>query len=81
MKHYSIDEFITAPTELDPINTMVEKKISLLYDFRILKFHDSRANNVRAILCRCPNEYAMTRQLRDLLVGNITLDDWIKRGE
>jgi hypothetical protein len=82
MKHYTADEFLFNLEET-PVPKAVDKKVSLLYDFCILtkrkSLTDRRENAVRLLLGRCPDEYAMTHLLRDVLLGHCTLDELLDK--
>ena len=83
MKHYTVDEFIMNDTNTDTdINTAVDKKVSLLYDFCILRHcrgtADSREDALRAYLKRYCTETQLTRALHDVVVGNKTIDQLLK---
>lgn len=61
------------------IEDIVEEKISLLYDFCILrrgkhKAKDSREQNVREMLLTCGNEARMEIALHGIHIGDYTLN-------
>ena len=59
---------------------IVDDKIELLKDFCILrKGATKQEESVRIILSNCPNELAMERKLFNVLHGNESLKDLIKR--
>lgn len=82
MAHYTIDEFLNDTADDTNINTVVDKKVSLLYDFCVLRHRgtsaDSREAAVRAYLKRYCTEAQLTRVLHDVLVGNKTVDQLLK---
>lgn len=77
MRHYAADDFIDGVT--DTKKDLVEKKISLLQDFCILRKNDDREPLVKTVLEECSSEYEMSRILHDVLVDNITLDAMLTR--
>lgn len=81
MKHYAVDDFIGGAYvgATDTKKDLVEKKIALLHDFCLLKKNDDREPLVKAVLDKCVDEYEMSRVLRDVLVGNTTLDAMLTR--
>ena len=83
MKHYTVDEFLTNDADTD-INIAVDKKVSLLYDFCILRHcrgtADSREDAVRAYLKQYSTESQLTRALHDVIVGNKTINQLLKGG-
>lgn len=79
MKQYEVSEFIQNSTELSIIDA-VDKKVSLLYDFCILRKPrgvscDKREKYVRKWLSTYTSEHHMTNALHGILVGNTTLDN------
>lgn len=85
MLEYTSEEFLgfedNTPTKYDE---EVEKKISLLYDFCILhkrryQTQDEREDAVREFLRSYNSEVLMDGAVRDILVGNCTLDEALKR--
>ena len=81
MKHYAVDDFIGGEYvgATDTKKDLVDKKISLLHDFCLLKTDDDREPLVRAVLDKCTDEYDMSHVLHDILVGNTTLDAMLTR--
>lgn len=81
MKHYTIDEFLTNEADTD-INSVIDKKVSLLYDFCLLTHHrglsDSREDAIRAYLKRYCTEQQITSVVSDLTHGNKTVDQLLK---
>ena len=85
MAQYNIDEFIAGGVCTDTVDTIVDKKVSLLYDFCILtrdKYThvDSREHEVRALLTACGTEERMTILLHDVLACRTTIDDLLRKG-
>ena len=89
-KSYQADEFILDRDNLythygcTSTDDIVDCKISLLYDFCILKTRsrqamDSREPKVREILQECGSEHRMTALLHDVLIGNKTIDQLIEQ--
>ena len=62
----------------DEINRkeIIKSKLDLLKDFCLLG--DSR-KQFKAILSKCPTERAMEIKLHDLLVGNISREDFLRK--
>ena len=81
-KEYSVDEFIGA-AEPTTLSDEVDKKISLLYDAYMLckkgKGADSREQAVRQMLSAYGTETSMDNAVHDVLVGNCTLNEILKR--
>lgn len=77
MKTYDVDEFTNAKNENCPIEEIVEKKISLLHDFCLIK-GESQADDVRELLSSCGNEIQMDNILHDILVGKTTMESVLK---
>lgn len=82
MKHYQVNEFIQNCTDND-IPNAVDKKVSLLYDFCILRRRrnssDARETAVREWLSRYPSETQMSNALHTILVGDTTLNNTLKK--
>lgn len=83
MKHYTIDEFLNDTTTDNSIDTAIDKKVSLLYDFCLLKRSkdrtaDGREAAVRAYLERYCTEAQLTRALYDVLHGKTTINQLLK---
>lgn len=85
MKHYQVNEFIngTPNFPVDNKHDIVDKKVSLLYDFYILRKHkktpDARESAVREWLSTYATESQMTRALHNILVGDCTLNNTLKK--
>lgn len=65
------------------IEDIVEEKINLLYDFRILrrgkyKSRDSREQTVRRMLLACGNENRMETALHGIHIGDYTLNELLR---
>ena len=60
----------------------IDEKVSLLHDFCILRKGATKQEAaIRNILANCPSEIAMEQKLYNVLRGNETLKDLIKREE
>lgn len=84
MPEYIVDEFIGVNAEPTTYEDEVEKKVSLLYDFCILKRRkyktpDEREEAVRNFLRSYGSPILMDNAVHDILVGNHKLDDTLKR--
>lgn len=89
MRHYTVDEFNNRlDTTTDTTEIVVEKKISLLYDFCILVkrkglhgvvIPDPREETVREMLTACETELVMTNRLHDVLKGEYDLNTLLQR--
>ena len=65
------------------LTEIIDEKISLLYDFRILKHKkgmrcDSRENAVRKMLRACGNENRMEAAIRGIHTGDYTLNQLLE---
>lgn len=82
MLHYAVNDFFNTECD-DTMSVIIDKKVSLLYDFCILtsshKHSDPREYYVRKMLADCDTEYHMSILLRDVLTDKITLDDLLHR--
>ena len=83
MKHYKIEEFLGNTTP-NTLNDEVEKKINLLYDFRILTHtrdnpHDKRENFVKALLMSKNTIISMENTVHDIITGKLTLNELLRR--
>ncbi len=82
MKEYLADEFITG-TDACTIDEQIDKKVSLLYDMCILykrgKNADNREEMVRKLFASYQNEQQIDNTAHDLVVGNSTLNEILKR--
>jgi len=78
MKHYLVDEFIQ-DTQNHTKADLIDKKVSLLYDFCLLRTFqckpDRREKAVREFLAKYSTEAQMTRVLHCVLVGDKTLNE------
>ena len=64
------------------LGDIIDKKISLLYDFCILKHKrfrkpDDREDAVRKLLSQYQSEYSMTKAIRPVVFGERKLDDFL----
>lgn len=55
---------------------LIKSKLDLLDDFCLL---DGHRKQFKAILSKCPTERAMEIKLHDLLVGNISREDFLRK--
>ncbi len=82
MRHYTVDEFLNDHIKDTHINTIIEKKINILYELGILRHYgrhaDSREPALRAYLKRYKTENQLTTALHDVVVGNTTIDQLLK---
>ena len=82
MKEYLVDEFIGNTHECS-LEEEVDKKVSLLYDLCVLckkgKGKDTREQTVREMLGSCQTEAQMHNAVRDVILGDITLNQLLKR--
>lgn len=84
MPEYNVDEFIGVDAEPTTYDDEVEKKVSLLYDFCILrrrkfKKPDEREEAVREMFRAYGSPIAMDNAVHDILVGKHNLDAALKR--
>ena len=81
-KTYLVDEFI-GNAEPCTFEDQVDKKVSLLYDlcvlYRYRGSHDKREESVRNLFTSYRSEVQMDNAVHDILVGNYTLNDLLKR--
>ena len=82
MAQYLVEEFL-GKSEPTTLKKEVDKKIHLLYEFCILahdkKARDKREKELRKILLDCNNETRMNNVVHDLLMGNYTVNDLLRR--
>ena len=82
MAEYLVDEFIGGGIECT-LDEQIDKKISLLYDMCMLvkrkKEHDDREKAVRQLLSSYTTETQVNNVIRDVVVGNITINQLLKR--
>lgn len=76
-------EMIGTDTVPCTLGDEVDKKISLLYDFCILKHKryrkpDDREVAVRKLLSQYQSEYSMTRAIHPVVFGECQLDDLLR---
>lgn len=82
MKQYSVDDFTGTKTddELETLKDIVDKKVSLLYDFGMLTKEDKdNKRKIIRILATYGTESKMTNALCDVLHGRETLEHFIER--
>ena len=77
-------EMLGSNAEPCTLGDEVDKKISLLYDFCILKHKrfrkpDDREVAVRKLLSQYQSEYSMTRAIRPVVLGEYKLDDLLRK--
>lgn len=81
MRHYQAEEFIGA-TKPDTKETIIEKKISLLYDFCVLTTRrgkpDEREKAVRDLLAHYRTEEQITNAVNPLIRYTKTLNEALK---
>ena len=81
-KAYLVDEFI-GKSESCTLEDQVDKKVSLLYDlcklYRRGKKPDDREKALRELLTSCKSETQIDNTVHDILVGDYTLNDLLKR--
>ena len=82
-KEYGVDEFIGVDTNETTIADEVDKKVSMLYDFCILKSkrgsRDEREKAVRELLGAYASPTEIDNAVRDVIMGNCKLDEILKR--
>lgn len=82
MAEYLVDEFIDGTCECT-LEEQVDKKVSLLYDMCILlkrkKEADNREQAVRQLLASYQTERQIDNAVRDVIVGNTTLNRLLKQ--
>lgn len=63
-------------------DNIVEEKIELLHDFRVLLSNATKQEaTIRNVLTLCPSYIRMEHKLHNILYGNETVKDFIKREE
>lgn len=81
-KEYLVDEFIDGTCE-STLDEQIDKKVSLLYEMRILlkrtKGADDREEAVRKLLASYQTERQIDNAVHDVIVGNYTLNQMLKR--
>ena len=80
---YVASDFLARYTN-DTVSDIINKKVSLLYDFCILthgrkRKPDPREDTIRQLLADCGNESRMTIVLRDVLIGRVTVDELLEK--
>lgn len=84
MKCYDVSEFVAQNPHINTVAEAIDKKVSMLYHFHILrplrgKTYDDREIYVRKWLATYSTERQMTTAIHDILVGNTTLDNVLKQ--
>jgi hypothetical protein len=83
MPEYLVDEFIGHSDEQYTLEDQVDKKVSLLYDLCILckrgRNADDREKAVKQLLTSYGNEVQMDNAVHNIIVGDDTLNDLLKR--
>lgn len=83
MPEYLVEEFIDGASVECTLEEQIDKKVSLLYDLCMLykrrKGVDSREEAVRQLFSSYQNEMQIDNAVHDIIVGNCTLDDLLKR--
>lgn len=83
MPEYLVDEFIGQSNEQYTLEDQVDKKVSLLYDLCILcrrgRYADSREKAVKQLLASYQSEVQMDNAVHNIIVGDDTLNDLLKR--
>lgn len=77
-KEYMLEEFLGEDVQ-ESFEDEVDKKISLLYDFCILKRKDEREPLVRQMLLTCQNRTQLDNLVHDIITGKCTLNAMLKR--
>ena len=66
----------------EPAKTIIDIKVELLKDMRILRGNAHKQEEaVRIILATCQSAYNVDTKLHDLIVGNETIAEFIRRHE
>ena len=81
MRASVFDEFIN--NTIDPVEVAATKKIHLLEDLEILKRKgdDSKKELLATHLLKCSSEHEMNRMLRDVIMGDETIEELLARKE
>lgn len=83
MPEYLVEEFIDGTSVECTIEEQIDKKVSLLYDLCMLYKRrngvDKREQAVRELLASYQSEMQMDNAVHDIVVGNYTLNDLLKR--
>ena len=81
-REYLTEEFLGENIECT-LEEQIDKKVSLLYDLCVLTKHkkstDGREAAVRELLSSYQNERQIDNTVHDIIVGNCTLNDILKR--
>lgn len=81
-REYLTEEFLSENIEC-PLEEQIDKKVSLLYD--LCKLHksgktpDAREHALRQYLATCQTEMQIDNAVRNVVLGNCTLNDILKR--
>lgn len=82
MAEYLVEEFLDGTVECT-LEDQVDKKVSLLYDLCVLykrrNCADNREEAVRQLLSSYETERQIDNAVHDIIVGNYTLNDLLKR--
>ena len=82
MAEYLVEEFLGGNCECT-LEDQIDKKVSLLYDMCMLVKnryrHDAREQAVRDLLASYETETQINNAVRDVILGNITLNQLLKR--
>lgn len=83
MPEYLVDEFIGHDNATHTIEEQVDKKVSLLYDLCILckrgRYADNREEAVKKLLSSYESEVQIDNAVHNIIVGDYTLNDLLKR--
>ena len=79
-----IAEMVGSDIEPCTLGDVVDKKISLLYDFCILKHKrygkpDDREDAVRRFLSQYKSEYSMTKAIHPVVFGECKLNEFLRK--
>ena len=81
-REYLTEEFLGESIE-STLEEQIDKKVSLLYDLYVLvkrkKSTDDREAAVRELFSSYKNERQIDNTVHDIIVGNCTLNDILKR--
>ena len=82
-KEYGVDEFIGVDTNETTIADEVDKKVSMLYDFCVLKgkrgSKDEREKAVRELLGSYTSVTEIDNAVRDVIISGHSIDEMLKR--
>lgn len=85
-KEYRVEEFICEDITPDTYEDEVAKKVSLLYDFCILRKHryrqpDEREKAVRALFLSYGDKSKLSNAVLDLIMGRTSINDALRKGK